>query len=52
MNTVEQYLKTGSFNNVPHGALQVLDVLLKNRPSSLRLIYIDSIQEEYYKSII
>jgi len=38
MNTIEQYLKSGSSNNVPRGALQILDIVLKNRLNSLRYV--------------
>lgn len=38
MNKIQDYLKTGSSNNPPGDALQALDIVLKNRPFSLRLV--------------
>lgn len=39
MNKIEEYLKNGSSNNTPGEAFQALDIILKNRPFSLRLVY-------------
>jgi len=36
MNKIEDYLKTGSSNATPGEAFQALDIILKNRPFSLR----------------
>ncbi|XP_025198780.1 protein argonaute-2-like [Melanaphis sacchari] len=36
MSKIEEYLKTGSSNNPPGEAFQALDIILKNRPFSLR----------------
>lgn len=38
MCKIEEYLKQGSSNNPPGEAFQALDIVLKNRPFSLRLI--------------
>lgn len=39
MNKIEEYLRNGSSNNTPGEAFQALDIILKNRPFSLRLVY-------------
>ncbi|CAH1731514.1 unnamed protein product [Aphis gossypii] len=36
MNKIQEYLKSGSSNNPPGEAFQALDIILKNRPFSLR----------------
>lgn len=38
MCKIETYLKQGSSSNPPGEAFQALDIVLKNRPFSLRLI--------------
>ena len=38
MNKIEDYLKSGSSNSPPGEAFQALDIVLKNRPFSLRLV--------------
>jgi len=38
MHKIEEYLKSGSSNTPPGEAFQALDIVLKNRPFSLRLV--------------
>lgn len=38
MKKIEDYLKSGSSDNPPGEAFQALDIVLKNRPFSLRLV--------------
>ncbi|XP_050530868.1 protein argonaute-2-like isoform X2 [Daktulosphaira vitifoliae] len=38
MSKIEEYLKNGSSNSPPQEALQALDIVMKNRPFSLRFV--------------